>query len=143
MILRKPWRIIPNYQRTTKIFKGGIRVNVSFSMFYLSVITLKFPYNKMFKSHQHQQTQQIQTIIKDKEWDSKIETICNLIDIISTGILSVALSTRLYTLTHAVFWFVIPYGCGCVLIWNIDFLLVSLFFCKCSYSAFLKEWETL
>ena len=39
-------------------------------------------------------------------------------------------------------WFVIPYGCGCVLIWNIVFLLVSLFFCKCSYSAFLKEWET-
>ena len=142
MILRKPWRIIPNYQRTTKIFKGGIRVNVSFSMFYLSVITLKFPYNKMFKSYQHQQTQQIQTIIKDKECDSKIETICNLIDIISTGILSVALSTRLYMLTHAVFWFVIPYGCGCVLIWNIVFLLVSLFFCKCSYSAFLKEWET-
>ena len=142
MILRKPWRIIPNYQRTTKIFKGGIRVNVSFSMFYLSVITLKFPYNKMLKSHQYQQTPQIQIIIKEKEWDSKIETICNLIDIISTGILSVALSTRLYTLTHAVFWFVIPYGCGCVLIWNIVFLLVSLFFCKCSYSAFLKEWET-
>ena len=142
MILRKPWRIIPNYQRTTKIFKGGIRVNVSFSMFYLSVITLKFPYNKMLKSHQYQQTPQIQIIIKEKEWDSKIETICNLIDIISTGILSVALSTRLYTLTHAVFWFVIPYGCGCVLIWNIVFLLVSLFFCKCSYSDFLKEWET-
>ena len=117
-------------------------MNVSFSMFYLSVITLKFPYNKMLKSHQYQQTPQIQIIIKEKEWDSKIETICNLIDIISTGILSVALSTRLYTLTHAVFWFVIPYGCGCVLIWNIVFLLVSLFFCKCSYSAFLKEWET-
>lgn len=114
-------------------------MNVSFSMFYLSVIALKFPYNKMLKSYQHQQTPQIQTIIKDKEWISKIENIVIFIGLISTGILSVALSTRLYTLTHAVFWFVIPYGCGCVLIWNIVFLLVSLVFCKCSYSAFLKE----
>ena len=117
-------------------------MKASFSMFYLSVITLKFPYNKMLKSHQHQQTPQIQTIIKDKEWISKIENIVIFIGLISNGILSVALSARLFGLTYAVFWCVILYGCGWVLTWNIIFLLVSLFFCKCSYSAFLKEWET-
>ena len=96
----------------------------------------------MFKSHQYQQTPQIQTIIKDKEWISKIENIEIFIGLISNGILSVVLSTRLFGLTHAVFWFVILYGCGWVLTWNIIFLLVAFVFCKRSYSAFLKEWET-
>ena len=121
-------------------------MNVSFSMFYLSVITLKFPYNKMFKSHQYQQTPQIQTIIKDKEWISKIEVVCAFINVFSAGILTASLRILFFDSSLSKFCqailVVLLFWCSCGLIWNIVFLLVSLFFCKCSYSDFLKEWET-
>ena len=118
-------------------------MNVSFSMFYLSVITLKFPYNKMFKSHQYQQ---IQKMIKEKGWDSKIENIITVIDGIFACILAgifpiLFLNSSLSKFCQAIL-VVLLFWCNCGLIWNIVFLLVSLFFCKCSYSAFLKEWET-
>ena len=121
-------------------------MNVSFSMFYLSVITLEFPYNKMFRSHQYQQTPQIQTIIKDKEWISKIEVVCAFINVFSDGILTASLRILFFDSTLSKFCqmilAVLLFWGGCMLIWNIAFLLVAFAFCKRSYSDFLKEWET-
>ena len=118
-------------------------MEISYKLFYFSLLTLKFPFNKILSRYikLNQQTKRIQTLIMEMELMCWVDALCTLISgLIIT--LIIILSILFLPNSTSIFYLLLIYILTSLISWTAVFLLGSFIACKRYYPTFVKKWHT-
>jgi len=119
-------------------------MGISFKLFYFSLLSLSFPYNKILRRYKmrHQEIEPAQKIIKDMSLFSQIQALCITIDTILTAVITLIFILNLPCSPKSIVWVMLLFIFLLIFIRVVDYLLITYIIGKRNYIIFLNEWKT-